>query len=87
MVLYGAHVWAHRTTKKQIQTLRTCNRKALLLLAPVHRGTPTRAAEVMLDITPLHIKAVENCLAADDRVKQSIQQTWQPKKRGGTGHL
>ena len=87
IVLYGAHVWAHRTTKKQKDILRSCNRKALILTAPVHKGTPTRALEVMLGMKPLHLLATENSLAAHDRVSLTFQTSWRPNKRGGTGHL
>ena len=69
------------------QILRTCNRRALILMAPTHKGSPTRALEVMLNMMPLHIKAQELSLAAHDRVTLSVKDSWKPNRRGGTGHL
>ena len=59
IILYGCHVWAHKLNKTTQTTLQNLERQALLLISPVHRGTPTAALQIIHQSKPLHLQALE----------------------------
>jgi len=57
-VLYGCHLWAHRTSLKTVQSLlKKLQRQAMIGIAPMRDKTPTAGLEMILGIPPAPIIA------------------------------
>ncbi|GBL87011.1 Putative protein in type-1 retrotransposable element R1DM [Araneus ventricosus] len=56
-LLYGAAVWGGSFTKKQINTLHSIQRVALIKISKSFRTCPTDALNVFLGLPPLHVVA------------------------------
>jgi ribonuclease HI len=52
-VSYGSHIWAHRLRTSTRNQLGKLQRLALVCIAPVRNGTPTRTMELLFDILPI----------------------------------
>jgi ribonuclease HI len=66
---YGALVWGHAAQRKGIQDkLRRLNRLASNMTSRIPRSTPTRALEIILNLTPLHLLIMKEALASNYRL-------------------
>ena len=75
-ITYGSFVWAKATEKRNIRIkLRSIQRYALLMIAPVRHSTPTRALEIIYNIIPLHLQVRYLALATYVRINARI--LWQ----------
>ena len=79
-ITYGAFVWAHAAAKRTNQTrLRSVQRYALSLIAPVRRSTPNRALEIIYNTAPLHLHI--KALALSTYVRIGANLTWTSNRR------
>ena len=78
VLTYAAMTWAHEVEDDDIQkALRRCNRLGMNTIVKVHRSTPTRALELILDILPLHLYIIKIGFAAQQRLEKHIPLTWE----------
>ena len=77
MLAYGALVWAHELNQQYIKdALQKINRLAINTFCVVARSTPTKALEVILDVTPLHIFCRATATATFFRIHKSLEFGW-----------
>ena len=74
-ITYGAFVWAKVAQEKKVQDkLRSIQRFAMMMIAPVRHSSPTRAMEIIYNITPLHLHI--KYLAISTLVRIDAGVTW-----------
>ena len=74
---YGALVWpSHNLTQKEIDIMRKINRIGMNMQTRAKRSTPTRKMEIIMNSTPLHIKAQSEAIKAWGRVKNTLIPDW-----------
>ena len=56
-VLYASFAWAHLINLTQEKNFRKLNSKAMRIIAPMHKGTPTAGLEVILGVEPIQVTA------------------------------
>ena len=56
-VLYASFAWAHQINLTQEKNFRRLNSKAMRIIAPMHKGTPTAGLEVILGVEPVELTA------------------------------
>ena len=84
-ITYGAVVWANAAAKRTNQAkLRSVQRLAPTLAAPLRRSTPGRALEIMFKIAPLHLHIKALVLATCVRIGANM--TWVTVRRT-KGHI
>ena len=77
VLTYAAFVWAHETENTlTITRLRRLNRLAMNTMVKVPRSTPTRAMEIILDVTPLHLHIMQLGLKAFHRLQSQLRLNW-----------
>ena len=85
-ITYGAYVWAHAAEKGNLkQKLRSIQRLGLMMIAPIRKGTPTRAIEILYNVEPLHLHIRSLALMTHLRVNPKI--TWFPRNTTKVGHI
>ena len=83
---YGAIAWSKAAQYEGIKSkLRTLQRMALLNIAPVRKGTPTAALELLYDVMPLHLFVKEMALKTSVRI--GVRPNWVPINTKGHHHL
>ena len=56
VLTYGAMIWGHAAlTRTNTDKLRKLNRLAANTITAVRRSNPTRALEIIYELTPLHL--------------------------------
>ena len=84
-ITYGAFVWANAASKRHNQNkLRSLQRIALSMIAPIRRSTPSRALEILYNIAPLHLHIKALALATCVRIDANV--TWTTTRRT-KGHI
>ena len=77
MMTYAAHAWGHVTETEDIMDmLRRLNRLAMNTIVKVPRSTPTRAMEIILDVTPLHLHILKEGLSTHIRIMTPSSLRW-----------
>ena len=77
MLTYGSLVWARAVTRPHIKKeLYKLQRLGLLSIANVRKSTPTRALEIIYNITPLHLQIVEKARMAFLRLGELQRVEW-----------
>ena len=75
---YAAMTWAHAIESEDVITqLRRVNRQAMNTIVKVPRSTPTQAMELILDITPLHLRIKKEGLSTYIRLKSQLHLRWE----------
>ena len=89
ILLYGCHLWAHKTENAQIMSkLNRLQRLGLYGITNVRKSTPTAAMEVLYDIAPLHLAIRERTLNTIRRLRTlHAEGDWLPTDSGKKGHL
>ena len=75
MLCYGAMIWGHRAPEMEAK-LRRVNRMAMNTFANFPKSTPSRALEIMLDVTPLHLFCLKEALATHVRLQDLLHLDW-----------
>ena len=76
-ITYAALNWGHSVEDESIiDALRHVNRMAMSTIVKVPRSTPTRAMEIILDITPLHLHILKEGLSTYLRLLPSLDIQW-----------
>ena len=74
---YAALTWGLAVEAEDLETAcRRLNRLAMNTIVKVPRSTPTRALEIILDITPLHLHVMKEGLATYLRLKPALRLLW-----------
>ena len=88
---YAAMIWGHELGTQKIQAkLLTLDRLALISCAQVKPSTPTRALQIIYDLTPLRIFIQEQAMLTVIRNGPVLEPYWRgtgPNKRFNTSHL
>ena len=87
VILYGSHLWAGNITKTNADKLKRLNRLALLGFSHVHKGTPTASLEIIYDVPPIHLVALELGFSATDRILKASRVSWSGIGTRKKGHL
>merc|ERR1711884_479709 len=72
-ITYAAFIWAKAAENKTVQAkLRSVQRFALMMIASVRKGSPTRTLEIIYNVVPLHLHiryiAISTLIRIDARV-------------------
>ena len=88
VILYGSHVWVKHIGPDLIAKLKRLNRLAMLGMGHCHKGTPTAALELLLEVPPIHLAAEELAFSASDRIQRAMVSVWDGiGSTGRKGHL
>ena len=79
-LLYGAHVWAHKATDKELLSLQ---RFALITIAPVLGNAPTAGLQAILDIMPLKLVIRQHALMKYLAIRDSYERIWNGTNKAG----
>ena len=84
-ITYGAFVWAKAAAKRHNQNrLRSVQRLALTMSAPMRKSTPSRALEIIFNVAPLHLHIKALALATFVRIDANL--TWNSSRKT-KGHI
>ena len=74
---YVAMAWAHESENPFVtRSFRRLNRLAMNTMVKVPRSTPTRAMEIILNVTPLHLHVLQLGLRAYKRLRHQVPLQW-----------
>ena len=82
-ITYGSIVWAKAAERQTIiNKMRSLQGHALRMIAPVRRGTPIRALEILYSIEPLHLHIKYLAMSTAIRIDAMMSWTTHLKQKG-----
>ena len=71
---YAAHIWAGNINKTMQMKLERLNRLGCLVINSVYKSTPTKALEILYNVSPLHLKLKEIAMENFIRIRKNLTQ-------------